>query len=185
MKGCKVARYHRPSHVHNRMPYLVSPQVIPGSPNPSRIASPTSCCLVTRSPLSVPPSYRPAGDWVPLGAPVRRWTSTGWGAVADMKEAKAAMDWRTAWTVRFWGLGLTSWARGRLPVALPTTTTAPRPRPLHLLSCHDPASGSESHTGLFLLIVDIFFLQIARPWETKRTAHHPPGQTRTHLKVSN
>ena len=79
MKGCKVARYHRPSHVHNRMPYLVSPQVIPGSPNPSRIASPTSCCLVTRSPLSVPPSYRPAGDWVPLGAPVRRWTSTGWG----------------------------------------------------------------------------------------------------------
>ena len=79
MKGCKVARYHRPSHVHNRMPYLVSPQVIPGSPNPSRIARPTSCCLVTRSPLSVPPSYRPAGDWVPLGAPVRRWTSTGWG----------------------------------------------------------------------------------------------------------
>ena len=31
------------------------------------------------SPPSLSPSSRPASDWVPLGPPVRRWTSTGWG----------------------------------------------------------------------------------------------------------
>ena len=30
-------------------------------------------------PPSLSPSSRPASDWVPLGPPVRRWTSTGWG----------------------------------------------------------------------------------------------------------
>ena len=98
---------------------------------------------------------------------------------------------RRPWTGgRLGPSGFGGWASRRGPAAayhwLCPPPPPPRPRPLHLLSCHDPASGSESHTDLFLLIVDIFFfLQIARPWETKRTAHRPPGQTRTHLKVSN
>ena len=112
LQGCPISPTITCAHTH------VCPTLFPlrsflghpirhGSQDPRHVASshghlcqypPPTGQLVTGSP------------WVPQSA---AGPPLGGGAVADMKEAKAAMDWRTAWTVRFWGLGLTLWARGR------------------------------------------------------------------------
>ena len=112
LQGCLISPTITCAHTH------VCPTLFPlrsflghpirhGSQDPRHVASshghlcqypPPTGQLVTGSP------------WVPQSA---AGPPLGGGAVADMKEAKAAMDWRTAWTVRFWGLGLTLWARGR------------------------------------------------------------------------
>ena len=80
----------------------------------------------------LPPGQPVTGSlWVPQSA---AGPPLGGGAVADMKEGKAAMDWQTAWTVRVWGLGLTRGVgpRPALPVPLPTMATAAPPPQLPL-----------------------------------------------------
>ena len=131
----------------------------------------------------LPPGQPVTGSlWVPQSA---AGPPLGGGAVADMKEGKAAMDWQTAWTVRFLGLGLTRGVgpRPALPVPLPTmATAAPPPQlPLPLLrQWLRVAHCLEELTNLSHYSRDT---DQTPPWQTKKNAHHHPGPTQTPWKA--
>ena len=102
-------------------------QVIPESTTSSLAVSITSP-PGTPTP-SLPPSSWPAGDWVPLGRPVRRWTSTGWGGGGRHEGREGGHGLADGLDSQVLGLGLT---RPALPVPLGTMATAAPPPQLPL-----------------------------------------------------
>ena len=164
-------------------------QVIPGSLTPSRVEGITSPPVTP--PPSLPPSSRPAGDWVPLGPPVRRWTSTGWGGGGRHEGREGGHGLADGLDRQVLGVGPHA---GCGPAARPTSATAHHGhgRPASSVATTPPPAVAPSRavSERFRRLLELTNLSHysrdtdqTPSWQTKKNAHHHPGLTQTPWKA--
>ena len=143
-------------------------------------------------PPSLPPSSQPAGDWVPLGPPVRRWTSTGWGGGGRHEGREGGHGLVDGLDGQVLGVGPHT---GCGPAARPTSATAHHGhgRPASSVATTPPPAVAQSRAVYERLRRPLKLTNLShhsrdtnqtQQWATKRNGHQHPGLIQTHWKAS-